>query len=95
MKKIQSAAAFFLLLLLTSGASPVSANGKEQIKAIYIPLADHYAGVNVDKEGLKQIIDLALEGGILKDAIDIDAFAVEGFSTGITEETLQKRVNDK
>lgn len=35
----------------------------------------NYQHLNVDKAGLKQIMDLAVEGGILKQAVDIDAFA--------------------
>ncbi len=45
----------------------------------------NYRNLNVDKAGLRQIMDLAVEGGILKKAIDIDAFACEDFSTEITE----------
>ncbi len=45
----------------------------------------NYRYMNVDKEGLRQIMNLAIEGGILKKAIDIDAFADESFSTEITE----------
>ncbi|VAW99554.1 ABC transporter, substrate-binding protein (cluster 10, nitrate/sulfonate/bicarbonate) [hydrothermal vent metagenome] len=35
----------------------------------------NYEYLNIDKGGLKQIMDLAVEGGILKRAVDIDAFA--------------------
>ena len=49
----------------------------------------NYLHMNVDKEGLKQIMDLAVEGGVLKDRIDIDAFADDRFSTTITEEDLR------
>jgi len=35
----------------------------------------NYRHLGVDKAGLKQIMDLAIEGGILKNPIDIDAFA--------------------
>lgn len=45
----------------------------------------NYSNMNVDKEGLKQIMNLAVEGGILKKSIDIDAFSTETFSTDITE----------
>lgn len=41
--------------------------------------------LNLEKAGLKQIMDLAVEGGILKKAIAIDAFADESFATEITE----------
>ncbi|MBI9077077.1 MAG: ABC transporter substrate-binding protein [Desulfatibacillum sp.] len=45
----------------------------------------NYRHLNLDKAGLKQIMDLAVEGGILKKAIDIDAFADGSFATEITE----------
>ena len=48
----------------------------------------NYRHLNVDKPGLKQIMDLALEGGILKDTIDIDAFADHSFSCPITEQKM-------
>lgn len=35
----------------------------------------NYEHLNVDKAGLKQIMDLAVEGGILKQPVDIDAFS--------------------
>jgi NitT/TauT family transport system substrate-binding protein len=35
----------------------------------------NYQNLNVDKAGLKQIMDLAVEGGILKQAVNIDDFA--------------------
>ncbi len=35
----------------------------------------NYQHLNIDKAGLKQIMDFAVEGGILKQGIDIDAFA--------------------
>ncbi|MEN8177797.1 MAG: ABC transporter substrate-binding protein [Pseudomonadota bacterium] len=41
----------------------------------------NYEYLNVDKPGLKQIMDLAVEGGILSTAVDIDAFADERFGT--------------
>ncbi len=40
----------------------------------------NYQHLNVDKDGLKQIMDLAVEGGILKKPVDIDAFADTRFS---------------
>ncbi len=40
----------------------------------------NYRHLNIDKAGLKQIMDFAIEGGILKQAIDIDAFADLRFS---------------
>lgn len=45
----------------------------------------NYRHLNVDKSGLKQIMDLAVEGGVLKKPIDIEAFADTRFSTEITE----------
>jgi len=48
----------------------------------------NYRHLNVDKAGLKQIMDLAVEGGILKKGIDIDSFADTGFSTTLTEEEI-------
>lgn len=44
----------------------------------------NYYNLNVDKAGLKQIMDHAVKGGILKKPINIDAFADPGFSTKIT-----------
>jgi NitT/TauT family transport system substrate-binding protein len=48
----------------------------------------NYRHLNVDKAGLKHIMDQAVEGGILKRPIDIDAFADESFSTKITEDEV-------
>ena len=45
----------------------------------------NYRNLNVDKAGIRMIMDLAVEGGILKQAVDIEAFADESFSTEITE----------
>ena len=50
----------------------------------------NYRHLNVDKAGLKQIMDLAVAGDILKKGIDIEAFANENFSTSITEEEIQE-----
>lgn len=47
--------------------------------------AINYKNLNVDKAGLKQIMDLAVEAGFLKQPIDIDKLANEEFSTTITE----------
>ncbi len=41
----------------------------------------NYQHLNIDKPGLKQIMDHAVEGGILKQAIDIDQFADERFNS--------------
>lgn len=46
----------------------------------------NYFNLNVDKAGLKQIMDYAVESRILKKQIDIDAFADVSFSTKITEQ---------
>lgn len=43
-----------------------------------------YSNLNIDKAGLKQIMDLAVEGGILEKTINIDDFADDYFSTDIT-----------
>ncbi len=40
----------------------------------------NYQHLDIDKPGLKQIMELAVEGGILKQAIDIDRFADERFN---------------
>jgi len=40
----------------------------------------NYTHLNIDKGGLKQIMDLAVEGAILKKPIDIDAFADTRFN---------------
>ncbi|MDM8554748.1 ABC transporter substrate-binding protein [Desulfococcaceae bacterium HSG7] len=45
----------------------------------------NYYNLNVCPAGLKLIMDLAVEGGILKKPIDIDTFADSRFSTKITE----------
>jgi CheY-like chemotaxis protein/signal transduction histidine kinase/ABC-type nitrate/sulfonate/bicarbonate transport system substrate-binding protein/HAMP domain-containing protein len=44
----------------------------------------NYRHMNVDEGGLRQIMDLALEGGILKQPIDISAFANHDYATEIT-----------
>ncbi len=41
----------------------------------------NYQHLNVDKGGLKQIMDLAVEGGILGSPVDIDAFADTRFDS--------------
>jgi len=45
----------------------------------------NYHNLNIDKAGLKQVMDLAVEGGILREPIDIGVFADESFATEITE----------
>lgn len=49
----------------------------------------NYCHLNVDKAGLKQVMDLAVEGGILKKPINLNAFADERFGTRITEQTIE------
>ena len=44
----------------------------------------NYKNLNIDKNGLRQIMDLAVEAGILTGPINIDALADETFSTKIT-----------
>jgi NitT/TauT family transport system substrate-binding protein len=39
----------------------------------------NYSNLDVDKPGMKHIYDLAIEGGILKKKIDVDAFCNAGF----------------
>ena len=39
----------------------------------------NYQNINIDKPGLKQIMDYAVEGKIIKNAINIDEFADEQF----------------
>ncbi len=46
----------------------------------------NYKNLNIDKEGLRQIMNYAVDGGILNKPIDIDAFADERFATEITRE---------
>ncbi len=41
----------------------------------------NYQRLNIDKPGLRQIMEHAVEGGILKQAIDIDQFADERFNS--------------
>lgn len=45
----------------------------------------NYRQLNVDPSGLKQVMDLAIEAGILKSSIDIDAFADPRFATHLTD----------
>jgi NitT/TauT family transport system substrate-binding protein len=46
----------------------------------------NYRHLNLDPEGLRLIMDLAVEGGILSQPIDIEEFADRSFSTEITEQ---------
>ena len=43
----------------------------------------NYRHLNIDKDGLKLIMDLAVEGGIIKHPIDIEAFSNSDFATDI------------
>ncbi|PCJ46318.1 MAG: nitrate ABC transporter substrate-binding protein [Moraxellaceae bacterium] len=45
----------------------------------------NYKNLNVEKPGMKMIMDLAVEGKILRAPIDIDAFTDASFATKITE----------
>lgn len=45
----------------------------------------NYRHLNIDKAGLKQIMDLSVEGGILREPVDIEDFANESFATEITK----------
>lgn len=45
----------------------------------------NYKHLNVDKAGLKHIMDLAVESGVLKQGIDLDQFTDESFATTITD----------
>ncbi len=45
----------------------------------------NYTHLNVDKKGLEKIMEMAVEAGVLKGPIDIDAFADNRFATEITE----------
>jgi len=54
----------------------------------------NYKNMNVDKAGLKQIMDYAVEGGILKSPINIDIFADESFSTEITCQKIKENTLD-
>lgn len=44
----------------------------------------NYYNLNIDKGGLKQIMDYAVEGGILEESININHFSDPSFSTTIT-----------
>lgn len=45
----------------------------------------NYQHLNVDKPGLQQIMDLAIEGGILSQPIDLETFADERFGLTVIE----------
>jgi len=44
----------------------------------------NYKNLNVEKAGIKMIMDLAVEGEILREPIDLDQFTDESFATEIT-----------
>ena len=46
----------------------------------------NYRHLNVDEKGLEQVMDLAVEGGILRQPIDITAFANHDFATEVTRQ---------
>ena len=48
----------------------------------------NYRHLNVDKAGLRQIMDLSVEAHMIPAGVDIDAFADEDFSTDITDAEL-------
>lgn len=52
----------------------------------------NYFNLNVDKDGLRQIMNYAVEGRILKKPVDIDALADTRFSTKITERKIDKQL---
>ncbi len=43
----------------------------------------NYKNLNIDKEGLRIIMDIALEGGILKNKVDINEFSDERFNINL------------
>jgi len=46
----------------------------------------NYKNLNVEKPGMKMIMELAVEGGILRESIDLDTFTDAQFATTITEQ---------
>ncbi|MCJ8339060.1 MAG: ABC transporter substrate-binding protein [Pseudomonadales bacterium] len=46
----------------------------------------NYKNLNVEIPGMKMVMDLAVEGGILREPINLDAFTDSNFSTKITEQ---------
>lgn len=49
----------------------------------------NYKNLTIDKEGMKQVIDLAVEAGILGDTLDLDAFSDDSF-----DRTFQEGYNE-
>ena len=60
----------------------IPAHSREAIVASLDPelRVINYLNLNIDKAGLKQIMDFAVEGGILKQPVDIEKFADERFN---------------
>jgi len=56
----------------------------------------NYQKLNIDKPGLKQIMDLAVEAGILKEAVDINTFSDTRFeySAQALNKTSEGNPND-
>jgi len=44
----------------------------------------NYVNLNIDKAGLKQVMDLAVESGVISQSIDIEAFSNNEFATELT-----------
>jgi len=44
----------------------------------------NYVNLNIDKGGLKQVMDLAVESGVISQSIDIEAFSDNEFATELT-----------
>ena len=55
----------------------------------------NYEHLNVDKTGLKQIMDLAVEGGILQAPIDLEAFADTRFDLTEDETLAQQPIEQR
>jgi len=60
--------------------SPIIASLDPKLRVV------NYQPLNIDKDGLKQIMDLEVEGGILKQGIDIDTFSDTHFSIAIPQQ---------
>jgi NitT/TauT family transport system substrate-binding protein len=54
--------------------------------------AINYRHLNVDKEGMRQIMQLSVEAGMIHEGVDLDAFADETFATDLTNQDLQAPV---
>jgi NitT/TauT family transport system substrate-binding protein len=51
----------------------------------------NYINLNIDQGGLKQVMDLAIESGVLTQAIDINTFADEQFATQLTVHNIESK----